>query len=234
MTTLLASSRMNFTVVAEDLYRDIHKGIRTELFAVTTEAGRVDPGDRQARAVLADRIRAMTELLLSHAEHEDKAIQPALEIHFPELAITVETEHAAIDARMLDLVAMATAVVDAEPSEQRPAVHRLYLELASFTAAYLQHQDVEERVIMPALHVAIGAEAVLAIHVSIVSNIPPDEMAQALALMLPVMNIDDRAELLGGVRATAPAPVFEGVWGLAGSVLTAADHAALASRLGLV
>ena len=58
-------------------------------------------------------------------------------------------------------------------------------------------------------------------------------MAQSLAIMLPAMNVDDRAALLGGIQAGAPAPVFEGVWGLAGSVLAPADHAAVAVRLGL-
>ena len=58
-------------------------------------------------------------------------------------------------------------------------------------------------------------------------------MAQSLALMLPAMNIDDRTEMLGGMQAGAPAEVFDGVWGLAGSVLAPADHAALAARLGL-
>ncbi len=51
--------------------------------------------------------------------------------------------------------------------------------------------------------------------------------------MIPAMNIDDRTELLGGMRAGAPAEVFEGVWGLTGSVLPAADFAALGARLGL-
>ena len=51
--------------------------------------------------------------------------------------------------------------------------------------------------------------------------------------MLPAMNIDDRADLLGGMQATAPAPVFEGVWGLAGNVLDPADHLALGRRLGI-
>ena len=48
-------------------------------------------------------------------------------------------------------------------------------------------------------------------------------MAKSLALMLPAMNIDDRTELLGGMRAGAPAEVFDGVWGLAGSVLDTGD-----------
>ena len=42
-----------FELVAIDLYRDIHKAIRTELFAVTTSAGQTDPSDRAARVALA-------------------------------------------------------------------------------------------------------------------------------------------------------------------------------------
>ena len=42
-----------FEPVTFDLYRDIHKGIRAELFAVTTAAGSLDPGDRAGRADLA-------------------------------------------------------------------------------------------------------------------------------------------------------------------------------------
>jgi hypothetical protein len=112
-------------------------------------------------------------------------------------------------------------------------MHRLYLELASFTSAYLEHQDVEERIVMPALERAIGAESAFAIHQAIVGSIPPDEMASSLAVMLPAMNVFERTALLGGMRAGAPAPVFEGVWGLAGSVLAPVDHQAVAVRLGL-
>jgi hypothetical protein len=70
-------------------------------------------------------------------------------------------------------------------------------------------------------------------HQAIVGSIPPDQMAASLALMLPALNVDDRTELLGGMREGAPPEVFEGVWGLAGSVLAERDHAALAARLGL-
>ena len=49
------------------------------------------------------------------------------------------------------------------------AVHHLYLDFASFTSAYLAHQDVEERVVMPALETAVGVDAVFAINQAIVS-----------------------------------------------------------------
>jgi hypothetical protein len=58
-------------------------------------------------------------------------------------------------------------------------------------------------------------------------------MARSLAVMLPAMNVDDRCELLGPMRAAAPAEVFESVWSLTGSVLTPADLGAVATRLGI-
>ena len=86
---------------------------------------------------------------------------------------------------------------------------------------------------MPALEGAIGVEAVVAIHQAIIGSIPPEDLASSLAVMLPAMNVDDRSELLGGMRAGAPAEVFEGVWALTGAVLEERDHDAVAARLGL-
>ena len=222
-----------FTPVALDLYRDIHKAIRTELFAVTTEAGRLDPGDRDGRAALAGHVGDAVALLQSHAEHEDTAVQPSIEAHLPALAERIERDHLSIEAWMETLVALAGDAMDADAAQQAHRVHHLYLELGSFTAAYLHHQDIEERVVMPALEAAVGVEEVAVIHQAIIASIPPQQMASSLALMLPAMNIDNRAELLGGMRAGAPAEVFEGVWALAASVLDPTDHRALARRMAI-
>ena len=86
---------------------------------------------------------------------------------------------------------------------------------------------------MPALEQAVGVDAVIGMHMAIISSIPPEEMAQSLAFMLPSMNLDDRVELLGGMRMSAPPEAFAGVVGLARSVLHPTDYAAVAARLDL-
>ena len=86
---------------------------------------------------------------------------------------------------------------------------------------------------MPALEQAVGVEAVIGMHMAILSAIPPDVMGASLAFMLPAMNADDRAELLGGMRADAPAEAFAGVVSLARSVLDPAEFAATVKRLDL-
>jgi len=219
--------------VVFDLYRDIHKGIRAELFALTASAGQVDASDRAAGTDLARHVRSVLELLVTHAEHEDVAIQPAIEAHLPQLAEQIERDHAALETRIAAIDELAaTAAVDAR-SASRAGYHRIYLELASFTSAYLAHQDLEERAVMPALEQAIAIDAVLEIHGVIIASIPPEGLAQSLSLMLPAMNVDDRAELLGGMREHAPEQAFAAVWGLTGSILTARDRAAVAARIGM-
>jgi hypothetical protein len=222
-----------FVPVAVDLYRDIHKAIRTELFDVILTAGRTDPADAVGIAALAGHVGNVADLLVAHAGHEDPAINPPLELHRPELAERIADDHHRLEARIDGLRDLAVDAVDAAGADQRPRVHRLYVELASFTSAYLAHQDFEERVVMPALEAALGVDGVVAIHQQIVGSIPPAEMAATLPIMLQSMNVDDRTELLGAMYANAPTEKFAGVWGLARTVLSPADFAQVGARLGL-
>ena len=181
----------------------------------------------------AEHVGSVERTLTGHAEHEDTHIDPVLREHLPELAAGVVADHHALEGSFAGIAELARAGAGAPAGERRGIAHATYLQLASFTSAYLAHQAVEEAVIMPALEQAVGVEAVVGIHAAIIASIPPDELAQTLTMMLPAMNLDDRTELLGGMRATAPAEVFDGVFGLARSVLSPSDAAALAGRLGL-
>jgi hypothetical protein len=215
-----------------DALRNIHKGIRSELFAVVGTAGHLDPADAVGRAALSSHINDVVDLLVDHAGHEDTHILPVLESHAQSLFDRLSADHAHLDGRLARIAERAAAITNAAPGEQRPRLHNLYLDLASFTGAYLAHEEFEERIIMPALIAAIGVEGAVGVHRAIVSSIPPPVMAKSLAVMLPAMNLDDRAELFGGLQHEAPAEVFHAVWGLTQSVLTPADFRALAARVG--
>jgi hypothetical protein len=219
--------------VAVDLYRDIHKGIRAELFAATLDAGRLDPGDDTGRDALAAQVDGLVTFLVQHAEHEDGAIQPVLELELPGLAEQMAAEHATLEARLVRLSELGQVARLAPAHHQRLRVHQLYVELADFTGAYLAHQDAEERTVMPALEAAVGIERVVAVHGAIVGPMPPEELMRSLTVMLPSMNVDDRAEMLGGMRAAAPPEAFAAVLGLARSVLDPHEVVAVERRLGL-
>jgi hypothetical protein len=220
-------------LVTHDLYSSIHKAIRAELFAVTGNAGSVDPGQGVARAALASHVNDVLDLMDSHAEHEDGAIQPVLEAERPDLAERIAGDHHRFESLTADLREIAGEAASLGAPDPRARVHRLYLALASFTGTYLAHQDVEERVVMPALERAVGVDAVIAIHGAILGAIPPAEMAKTQAIMFPAMNLEDRVEMLGAIRQEAPPEAFAGVWSLARSVLDPSDAIDLAHRLGL-
>ena len=223
----------DFRIPAVDLYRDIHKGIRAELFAITTAAGSIDPADRFDRAALADHVGSVATVLESHAHHEDAVIDPALQTHLPDLASEINDDHERLEAAFDRIADLANSVVDAPTGDQRRLAQLLHLDLARFTSAYLDHIDLEERVVMQRLEQLLGVDAVAAMHGAIVSSIPPEEMASSLAFMLPAMNVDDRTELLVGMRMAAPPEAFDATLGLARSVLRPADFRALGERLAV-
>jgi hypothetical protein len=207
-------------VVAFDIYRDIHKGIRRELFGVTEQIGATDPSDDDALERVAERLRAMVSLLVFHAEHEDEFVQPAIDRWLPEIADRIGHDHARLEDTMAGLELLAGRAIGACTSERRVAVHTLYLGTASFVSDYLAHQAFEELEVMTGLSRALPVPALLEIDQAIVASIPQDTMVSALSLMFPAMNVDDRADMLGGMQTGAPPEVFEQVVGLAESVLT--------------
>ena len=231
--TQLAVETAALDVVEFDVYRDIHKGIRTELFAVTSDVGSVDPSDNDALVLTAERFHGLVKLLLSHAEHEEEFLQGLIEVHAPQLAEVVVRDHRWLDCQMAQLEVLADRAADGAGADQRRVVHKLYLGLASFTADYLGHQAFEELEISPELSISMGPDELAAVNAAIVASIPPDEVAVALRLMLPAMNVDDRVEMLGGMQAAAPPEVFEGVLGLAGQVLDERAYGVTAARLGV-
>ena len=95
--TELDPPQYDLEVVTFDLYRDIHKGIRAELFAVTSTAGNLDPTDRCGRLALADHVSSVGRVLASHADHEDTVIDPVLITHLPDLAERISSELHALE-----------------------------------------------------------------------------------------------------------------------------------------
>jgi hypothetical protein len=221
--------------VSFDLYRDIHKAIRNELFAVTSAAGSIDPADTLGRRRHAERVHALVDLLVHHADHEDSNLDAVVDRLDPTLTVEIAAAHAELERRLVGLSRLAEAALETTDLvvDGRAASHALYLELASFTAAYLQHQDFEERVVMRTLDANLTFAELLSLHEQILASVAPDVMGRCLELMLPAINLVDRTEMLAGMRAGAPAEVFAATWALAGTVLSTREYLATAARLDI-
>lgn len=212
-----------------DLVRHVHKGIRSALFAVTTEAGHLDPADDIGLDILAAEIRDVARLLADHARADDEHIGPALVTNGVDEAIAGDRDRVeASISRIVDRASLARSVAG---DERRWSIHELYLELAAFTGAYLAQQDHEERVVAPALSERLGAGGVADLFQRVVTDMRPDELTRCMVATLPALDVDDRGELLAGLRSAMPADAFDVVWSLASSLLPDEDVAPLAARL---
>lgn len=201
--------------VAFDLYREVHKGIRRGLFQAVELAGRVDPLDATALADSHDRLEELLHLLDVHAAHEDEYLGPLIERHLPVLAAQLHREHTELDELAIELrrqlATLATGAATATADERRLGQHRLYLTLAEFAAAYLEHQTTEEAVVLPALGSAAGLGELMDANAALVAAITPDDLDGYMRLIVPAVNPLDLAELYGGMRAGAPAEAFAGL-----------------------
>jgi hemerythrin HHE cation binding domain-containing protein len=232
-TTPLIVETAALETVTFDIYRNIHKGIRSGLFSLTVAAGEVDPHDQVAVQGVAGRWTDMVNLLVAHAEHEDGFVQPVIERFAPSYAAEIAGAHPRLEAQMAELEVLADRAADACSDQVRILTHRLYLGLASFTAEYLQHQEFEEFEVMVMLSQHLSFDELLAIDNAIVASIEPDMMAKCAALMLPAMNIDDQTDLFEGARVGVPPEVFQGMLMLAEVVLGQERYGVLRGRLGV-
>ena len=235
MTVIDTVTPSTYELVAVDTYRDIHKGIRADLFALTrrrpaASTRRAPPTSPPWRRHLDPTV----DFLVVHAGHEDTHLVPVMSELLPDLNATIERDHATLEGR-----GSRTCRAGPGPRSRRRRV-RPAARCSASTSSWRRSprrtsptRTSRSGSWPPSCTGCIGAEGVLAIHQAILASIPPDQMAASLALMLPAMNNDDRTEMLGGMQAGAPPEVFAGVWSLAGSVLEPRDVAVLARRLGV-
>src|SRR4051794_35673501 len=115
--------------VVFNTYRDVHKGIRAELFDVTSNAGRLDPSDTVSWLALVDHLDSVEFTLSTHAGHEDAVVEPVLAEFDPFLAESIEQDHHHLDARFRAIRELASTAASYPASEQRPIADLVYLEL---------------------------------------------------------------------------------------------------------
>ncbi len=216
-----------------DLYSEIHKGIRYAMFHTTMQAGSVDVGDAEQVDDLAARCNHLINMLHMHHHHEDVFARPLLRTVAPDLGSDVEAQHGAVDDGIEQLTVLGRRLAGASALARTHVAHRLYLDLTRFTAVYLEHQLFEETVVMPVLCDAVPISELEAIHMELRQSIPLDVLIDTMGVMLPAMNIGERAGMLGGL-SMAPPEVFAVVRAAAESILTPAQFAEVSMRIGLI
>ncbi|MFT3997820.1 MAG: hypothetical protein QM667_10465 [Asticcacaulis sp.] len=212
-----------------DFYGAIHKALRRAQGELLIRLGREDFTASSAKATLAD-LRRLLALAGQHIGHEERFVHAHLDS--PAL---LDHQHDHHRQSLLRLEALIRGI-EAAPVEQKPAMgRRLYLVFGHFIAHDLLHMYEEETVAQPQLWAAMSDPALAGLEGAIVGSISPEDNMAYMRLMLAALNPTERAGLLAGVRANAPAAVFNVIMGsVAQDVLSAEEMRDLQQRLGMV
>lgn len=205
MATVQASDDGNARV---DLYLGIHKALRALMADVLVAVGRMDPQDEAEFDWVGSRVLQLAEFCTDHLRHENEFLHTAMEARQPgssERIAHEHLEHGDAIARLQDAVGQMRLCRGAQRDR---AALALYRQLALFVAHNFEHMHVEETAHNQTLWAHFSDEELHALHGRILASIPPQDTMFTLRWMIPAMTPAERLEVLGGMKAHAPAPAF--------------------------
>jgi hypothetical protein len=206
-----------------NIYNDIHKALRFFMSDTLQRVARMDAADDADVASGLAQARDLLATLDAHLRHEGRFVHAAMEARSPGSTAATEHDHADHVAAIATLGTLCTRVEATAGAVRAAHVGHLQRALAAFVGENFVHMHMEETDNNAVLWQHYTDEELFAIERAIVASIPPEESGFIMQWMIPALNPAERAQLLRGMRAGAPAPVFEGVYGLAKSLLDEAD-----------
>ena len=212
------------------IYKDVHKGIRKELFDLALLAGSTDFSNTGELEALQQQFNRSFVLLEAHAHSEDRYVEPMLNKIKHGISKKLAEAHVKLEG---DFSKLKKQLEDISANKTDSALqgHQFYINLTIFISEYLKHIADEEQIASPALCENFSDDELIGASIEIRANIPPPIMQNFLACMIPGMNHPERMMLMTGIKQAAPAEVFTGTCSLAQRVLTSMDWQRLESTL---
>jgi len=206
--------------MSRNFYNRPHKALRAWMADTLVAVGRMDPReDCEVRDTLA-RVEEMLAACENHVKHEDEFVHRAMEAKRPGSSRELATEHV---EHLQEIEELRAAVAG-----RLPDLHR---RLATFVADNFDHMEHEEGDNTLVLGEMFSDAELDAMEARLVASIPPGQMMQFLRWMIPALHHGERVEMLGGMRRSAPPPVFQAVMGVARANLKAGDYQRLEAAI---
>jgi len=191
-----------------DLYVGIHKALRALMTDVLMAVGRMDTADESEFDWVSSRVLALTDVCTSHLKHENEFVHAAIEACQPGASGRIAQEHVEHGEAIARLEEAVVQMRACQGEARARAALGLYRQLALFIAHNFEHMHAEETEHNAVLWAHYSDEELMAVHGRIIASLPPEENLHVLRWMIPAMTPAERLEVLGGMRAHAPAPAF--------------------------
>jgi hypothetical protein len=217
-----------------DIYRTIHKALRLRMSELLVATGRLDCGNDDEVASLCASLDEFCAFCISHLEHEDEFIHPALEARMPLSSWKINAEHRDHERDIETLMAAADALRRAPVSARSLHAQMVYHTLGLFIAHNLMHMYVEETEHNRTLWQYYSDDEIREINARLLAHVTQTQMTYGLRYMLPAMQPEERVTMLLEIRATAPIEAYRAISAQAQEVLDSQAWYHLAQALDLI
>jgi hypothetical protein len=198
----------------ENLFRPIHKGLRSMIFLLgqrmgTTDFTNLEESNDLAKQLRRDLTRSASNcilcLLQAHSVHEDKDFFTALR-QFDEGPVKLmAAEHAVIVRRVYEVAKLCDELTGiSDPARRIEVGDRLTLETNDLFAFYLAHLNNEEALLVPIMWENFSDEQLRALRAQFYNTIPLPAFEEWMRWTLPALNVHELVVLLSGMQKDPP------------------------------
>jgi hypothetical protein len=183
-----------------DVIKAFHNGFRNDMAAIDRAALENGRG-KTGLAPTIERFRFFNEVLVWHANGEEAVIFPALEAVVPNVAEAYKTDHRGLDLAF-DMMDEAVAAKDALETARASAAFKFHLDIHLAKEDAHLYRLVRECVAAPDVAQAVGNMA---------SLVPQDRFPEIIAWLIPLIEDNDRENMIRIWQMTLPPAVFMGM-----------------------
>ena len=170
-------------------------------------------------------------VLAWHSQYEDEVYHPLLAAHGVYDFAQIETDHLENKQKIIALEARLAAIAAlTDPTERVEQGYQLYLAFRKFSTQNLEHLDIEEEVLLPALQKLCSDQELRVAEFAIYQTMPLEEIIRIIKVILPHMNVHDRRAILTDFKA-CDAQLFVALWEGIQADLAPTERASLAQKL---
>lgn len=216
-----------------DIYMAIHKALRAFMSDTLGVLGRMDIDDASEVAAALAQLRELLHICDKHLQKENQFVHVAMEQRQPGSTAQMVREHIEHECDIERLYQAIAALEAASGMQRRALALNLYRDIAIFVAHNFEHMQREESEHNAVLWSVYSDAELIEIENALKASIAPPDMAIIARWMLGANDHAFRVAMLSGVRAHAPAPVFEMMLGLARTHLSERDWRKVAQALEL-
>jgi len=199
----------------ENLFRPVHKGIRSMLFTLglrigTTDFTSVAESNEIAMQMRQDLTNSLSNcilcLLQTHSNHEEKDLFSAVRPLDEEPVRMMTAEHAVIVRRTYSVAKKCDELLGAkDPLRRIELGDALVSEANDLFAFYLAHLNNEEAVLVPVMWEHFTDAQLRAMRAQFYNAIPLPLFETWMRWTLPALNVNELVVLLSGMK-TDPSP----------------------------